>query len=220
MDDLRPEVARHPLRRVVALTAIAAAASAGACRDVQGRTPAVADTSYRLRPGYVIDSARPVAMELERFRAGLGPAPTELSGGAPSLDSLLSRFARAVQAVDTAALDRMQITPAEFAWLVYPSSPYTRPPFAESPRLVWYQLRSSGASGMARLLQRRGGRPLRIVGRRCDSPPLVEGENRLWRRCQLSIVGVTGRDTVRERLFGVVIERHGRFKFASYQNQY
>jgi hypothetical protein len=27
-------------------------------------------------------------------------------------------------------------------------------------------------------------------------------------------------DTVRERLFGVVIERHGHFKFASYQNQY
>lgn len=36
----------------------------------------------------------------------------------------------------------------------------------------------------------------------------------------LGMAVATAGDTLSERLFGVVIERYGRFKFASYQNQY
>ena len=187
-----------------------------ACREVPSH--AVEDTSYRLRPGYIVDSVRPIEVELERFRADLGPAPAALAGGAASMAELLSRFARAIEARDTTSLQRMQISAAEFAWLIYPSSPFTKPPYRETPQMVWAQLRM-GDVGLKRLVERRGGSPLRIVSRQCDPEPLIEGDNRLWRRCEVRTVGASG-DTLSERLFGVVIERAGHFKFASYQNQY
>lgn len=190
-----------------------------ACRDVPARAPAAEDTSYRLRPGYVIDSVKPVEVELAAFRDKLGPAPEDFGDAPTSFDRLLADFARAVQAADTAALQRLQISAAEFAWLIYPSSPYTAAPYRQSPQLVWYQLRASGDPGLNRLLARRGGSPLRIVGHQCDPQPLVEGENKLWRQCSVKTVGAS-RDTLTEQLFGVVVERGGRFKFASYQNQY
>jgi hypothetical protein len=46
---------------------------------------------------------------------------------------------------------------------------------------------------------------------------VVEGENRLWRNCRVRRVRAAG-DTASGRLFGVILERHGRFKFASYGN--
>ncbi|HET9425313.1 MAG TPA: hypothetical protein VFO55_08085 [Gemmatimonadaceae bacterium] len=206
------------MKRVsLTLSVAAIAAALSGCRDVQGRA-AAEDTSYRLRPGYVIDSVKPPEVELSEFRAGLGPAPTRLSGGAASFDRLMSAFARAVEGNDSLALQRMQLDAAEFAWLIYPSSPYTKPPYRESPRMVWLQLRG-GDTGLRRLLERRGGERLELVGWQCDPEPAVEGENRLWRRCSVRTIGPSG-DTLRERLFGVVVERHGHFKFASYQNQY
>lgn len=215
LDLVRAEV-RLGLQRT--LSAVAVAAALSGCRDAQGGRQAGADTAYRLRPGYVIDSVKPIQVELEVFRSGLGPAPTAFAGGAGSFDGLVSAFAAAVEGSDSLALQRMQIDAAEFAWLIYPSSPYTKPPYRESPRIVWMQLRA-GDSGMRRLYERRGGQRLRIVGHRCDPDPLIEGDNRLWRRCSVSTV-TAGRDTLQERLFGVVIERNGQFKFASYQNQY
>lgn len=215
LDCLRAEV-RLGLNRT--LSVVAAAAALSGCLDTQGDPEATVDTSYRLRPGYVIDSVKPAEVELEAFRARLGAAPTALTGGASSFNGLLSAFATAVEGRDSLALQRMQIDAAEFAWLIYPSSPYTKPPYRESPRLVWMQLRA-GDAGMRRLLQRRGGDRLRIVGHHCGSDPLVEGENSLWRRCTVTTVS-GGADTLHERLFGVVVERKGHFKFASYQNQY
>ena len=204
-------------RSYVGMGAVAVMAAAlVACRN-GGADGAIEDTTYRSRPGYVIDSVRPIEVELARFRQPLGPAPTELTGGAASLEALLRNFATAVEARDTTALLRMQIDAPEFAWLIYPSSPYTKPPYQQSPQYVWSDLRH-GDVGLTRLLQRRGGQPLRVVGHRCDPEPVVEGENQLWRHC---VVQTNDAGTiVTERLFGVVIQRHGHFKFASYQNQY
>jgi hypothetical protein len=79
-------------------------------------------------------------------------------------------------------------------------------------------LRQSGDVGLKRLLDRRGGLPLRVVSHQCDSQPLFEGDNKLWRGC--TVRTISGPETTAEKLFGVVIERQGHFKFASYQNQY
>lgn len=218
LDEVRQAVTLARILRALGVAAIVGAAPS-ACRDVQGKAPPAEDTSYRLRPGYVVDSVRPVEVELQSFRANLGAPPRGLSGGATSFVSLLAVFSRAVEANDSSALKRMEISAAEFAWLVYPTSPFTRPPFTESPRMVWYQLRVSGQVGLERLLKRRGGSPLRIIGHQCDAAPLLEGENKLWRHCVVQTVGAA-RDTLSERLFGVIVERQGHFKFASYQNQY
>lgn len=134
------------------------------------------------------------------------------------MKDLLSRFASAVEARDTTSLQRMQLSAAEFAWLIYPLSSYTRPPYRQAPQVVWMQMRM-GDVGLKRLIDRRGGSALRLVGHQCDPLPLIEGANRLWRGCSVLTRGATG-DTVTERLFGVIVERAGQFKFASYQNQY
>jgi hypothetical protein len=201
------------------LMGAAAIVAAALMYDGDPGSEAASKVPMRLpRPGYVVDSVRPVEVDLARFREGLGPAPAELTGGAESFGGLIARFARAVEARDTVALQRMQVSAAEYAWLVYPSSPLTRPPYVQAPQIAWMLLRQSGDAGLSRLVQRRGGAPLRITGRHCDPEPLVEGDNRLWRRCYVTTVAGSG--TKSEKLFGVVIERHGRFKFVSYQNQY
>jgi hypothetical protein len=163
----------------------------------------------------IIDSLRPIEVDLARFRDTLGPAPSLLTGGAESFDALIRRFATAVEGRDSLALRRMQINAAEYAWLVYPSSPLTRPPYQQPPEIAWMLLRQPSDVGLTRLLKRRGGEPLGITSHACDPQPLVEGENKLWRRC--TVQTATGGT---ERLFGMVVERRGQFKFLSYQNQY
>lgn len=176
------------------------------------------DTSYRLRPGYVVDSVRPIAEELDAFQAGL-PRPAALFGGAASREALVRRFLGALAHRDTTALAGMALTRAEFAWLVYPSSPFTRPPYRQSPGLVWVQLGQAGRPGLRRLAERLGGQPLAYIGHTCDPRPDREGENRLWRQCRVAYVRAR-RDTVRARLFGVIVERRGRFKFANFANDF
>lgn len=176
------------------------------------------DTSYRLRPGYVVDSLRPIEEELRRFRGGLAPVRA-FEGGAPSVAELVDRVVRGVARRDTAALRALALTRAEFAWLVYPDSRYTRPPYRQAPGLVWLQLERAGGTGLRRLLDRLGGQTLRPAGHRCDGAPEVEGGVRLWRGCRVALVRAPG-DTTRARLFGVVVERDGRFKIANYANDF
>jgi hypothetical protein len=45
-----------------------------------------------------------------------------------------------------------------------------------------------------------------------------EGRNRRWTDCTVSVQTAAG--VSRERLFGAIIERDGRFKFLSYANSY
>jgi len=175
------------------------------------------DGSAGARAGQVVDSILPIEEELRRFRADIPEAPTELTGGATSRTALVEQFVRALEQRDASALTAMVQSRAEFAYLTYPSSPYTRPPYRQSPQITWMLLQNDGATGLRRLVDRLGGRPLGYLGYECDAEPLVEGENRLWRDCRVRRTRAPG-DTVTGRLFGVIVERHGRFKFASYAN--
>jgi hypothetical protein len=111
----------------------------------------------------------------------------------------------------------MLLSRAEFAYLVYPSSPYTHEPYRQSPDVVWMQLHSATARGGRRLLDRARG--YRYLSHSCDATPAREGENALWRRCRAKVLRAPG-DTARMTLFGVIVERGGRFKFASYDTDY
>jgi hypothetical protein len=166
-----------------------------------------------VRAGYVIDSVRSPEEELARFREGITEPPTALEGGAASRGALIAAFAAAVSAGDSTTLKRMQLSRAEFAYLYYPESQFTRPPYRHPPEAAWLQLRM-GDAGLRRLLARRTATPLKIASHACDPRPIEEGRSRLWRRCTVRLVG----DTVQMTLFGVIIEREGRFKFASFAN--
>lgn len=163
-----------------------------------------------------VDSAIPIAEALRRFRHDL-PMPQALRGGLGSREKLVREFVRALEVRDTAALGRMVLKTDEFAWLYYPSSPLSKPPYELAPALMWFQLQGESERGASRLLAERAGRPLRYVGHACDAAR-TEGTNRIHSHCELRHLLPAG-DTVAERLFGLIVERDGSYKFVSYANR-
>jgi hypothetical protein len=166
----------------------------------------------------VVDSIFPPAVELARFQRTItGPKPIRLDG--PSSRSALVRaFIGAVETRDSATIRRLLISRAEFGYLYFPSSEYTKPPYVQKPGLVWFRMTATSEKGIGRVLARDGGSPLGLTGHRCPVPPLVQGKNRIWKDC-LVLVRRAGKP-VERRLFGSIIERGGRFKFLTYASEY
>jgi hypothetical protein len=185
-------------------------AAVGACRRQPER--AVAAT-----PPQRVDSVVPRDVELARFRAGL-EQPARLTGGASTRDALVRRFVRALERSDIAALTALTITRAEFAYLYYPSSPQARPPYDLSPDLMWFLLQANGHKGLLHALEERSGRPLGYVGHSCEDRPSREGANTVWGPCYV-LRRQAGGEVVSERLFGLMLQRDGQFKFVSLANK-
>jgi hypothetical protein len=164
----------------------------------------------------VVDSAIPIEIALERFRRGM-PKPAGLTGGSKSREELVRGFVAALEGRDTAALRHMVLHKDEFAWLYYPSSRLSRRPYELPPALLWFQMQGESEKGASLLLSDRAGSPLGYVGHECGSER-EEGGNRIYGHCVLRRVIPAG-DTLGERLFGLVLERGGAFKFVSYANK-
>lgn len=178
------------------------------------------DSVNRTLPGYVVDSILPVEEELRRFRAAVGDdSVSALNNGATSRDLLVEQFITALAATDTAFLTKSLLSAREFAWLVYPESPYTRAPYTQSPALVWNQIQNPGASGLTRLVRRLASKQLRYDGYQCLGKPDHQGRNTIWTGCTVR-VAEPGERTRARRLFGSIIERDGLFKFVSYSNEF
>ncbi|HVE78119.1 MAG TPA: hypothetical protein VNA89_04635 [Gemmatimonadaceae bacterium] len=139
-----------------------------------------------------------------------------LENASPTREALIRRFVRALERSDTAELRAMIANRAEYAYLYYPTGPNSRPPYAQQAGLSWFLLIEDSQKGVTRAVQRYGGRPLQLRGYACPGEPRHEGENTVWPPCVLRVG--PGRDTVSKRLFGVILERGGRFKFLSYAN--
>lgn len=164
----------------------------------------------------VVDSAVPLTVALERFRSDL-PRPGSLIGGRASREDLIRGFVTALEASDTAGLNRLLLRRDEFAWFYYPSSHLSQPPYELPPELLWFQFRGESEKGASLLLSERAGRPLGYAGHDCATERL-EGDNRIYGHCVLRRITRAG-DTLGERLFGLVLERDGTFKFVSYANK-
>jgi hypothetical protein len=203
--------------------ALVASMGIGGCGRPAPVSTARADTAAPAGPANAsappshVDSAVPRAIALARFQRGNGKV-TALAGGAPSRDELVRRFARAVEAGDTAALRRLLLSRAEFAWLYYPTSAQGLPPYDLSPELMWFMTVEQSNRGMGALLTERARQPVGLAGYRCLGDSTVEGANRLWGPCVVRRVQAPG-DTVEERLFGPIVGRGGRYKFLSYSNK-
>jgi hypothetical protein len=154
---------------------------------------------------------------LDRFRTTIqGTPPTRTAGGASDRNDLISRFVDAVQRADTAALIAMTMTRAEFAYLYYPSSVYTHPPYALDAEYVWLLTKSNTEKGLTRIMQRFAGQTLHVTAHRCNEQPKQEGPNRYWDGCVLTTAIAGASPTM--RWFGTIWERGGHFKFVSYAN--
>ena len=219
-------------RGLFPLATLMIACSTGAAREARRRDPvadsvrvdsiarARQDSINRASPGYVIDSILPVEEELRRFRLAIGgDEATELRNASPSREALVRRFMKDLSSRDSLDLRAATISPREFADLLYPTSPNSRPPYRLSPAFVWMRLAGQSHSGLTRVLQRRGGQRFGYAGHACQSNPEIQGKNRLWTGCLVTLVGGSA-DTTRQRLFGTIVERDGRFKFVSLVNQF
>ena len=193
---------RGALGAAVCLLALAA------CGDVAG---GVASGSAGTAAELVVDSILPPEEAMRRFTAGLGPAPTALDGGAPSLELLAEEFVAAATAGDSAALERLFVSRAEFAYLYYPRHPAAQEPYLLSPHLLWQMEGESRPAGLDRL---RSVLPAgaRVASVECD--PAVDHESYLLHPgCTLRVRhGDGGSET---HAWGSVLELDGVLKLVA-----
>ena len=176
------------------------------------------DSINRAQPGYIVDSILPIEEQLRRFRVGLTVA-RDFNGGARSREELVGSFMRNLETADTAALVRLTVSRAEFAYLVYPESPLSAPPYAQAPDLVWMRHVAASSTGLNRLLDRLPGTRLWLRSLSCSEPPISEGANRIWRDCMVRFAPQGGVMQTMQ-LFSSVIERQGQYKILSYANAF
>jgi len=166
-------------------------------------------------PRMIVDSIFPVEEEIRRFKAARnGASASELTNASASRDALVERFIKAVETRDTADISRMVLNAAEFIDLYYPTSMFAKPPYKQSPEIRWLLIQENSNKGITRLLARYGGQPIRLTDYTCAEEPKAEGSNRLWDRCRVT----WNLQPSPMRIFSMIVERNGRFKFFSYAN--
>jgi hypothetical protein len=165
-----------------------------------------------------VDSILAIDEQLRRFQAGLDPVRA-FTGGAHTRDALVQQWLSAIERTDTNAVRRLLLARPEFAYLYYPVSPYTYPPYQQAPQLVWFQTEFASEQGITRVLRRLGGKPLRATSSTCNPVPKQWGQMKIWDECLVQWRDSTGVVT-RRKLFGAIAEYGGQFKFVSYTNGY
>jgi hypothetical protein len=164
------------------------------------------------------DSILPMPTMIARFQAAR-PAVGDLGDGAArSRDELVMRVVEAVADSSAEALGALTLTDAEFGQLYFPTSVYSREPYAQPPEVTWLLMDQNSRKGLVRLLREYGGKPLQVDGHECAGEPRVEGSNRLHEHCTVRLLDGEGR-VENVRLFGSIIERDGRFKLLSVSNR-
>jgi hypothetical protein len=207
------------MKRIYQLGAITIAVTVLAgCERASGASAAVAPStasvdSVRLH----VDTVHAPEVALVRFRESLAEAET-LTGGESSVEGLVARWVAAVETQDTSTLRQLVIDRAEYAWLYYPASTFSRRPLYQPPEIFWFRLQASSEKGIVRVLRRLGGSSMNYRGVRCPRPPRIEGANRIWEYC--AVQRSEGSVLRSDILFGGILEREGRFKFIGYGNQY
>lgn len=204
------------MTRTTLICSVTLLLACGGDRAPSPTTASVADSAPHT-PQHV-DSAVPREVAIERFREGTRRV-TAFKGGAASRDALVRKWVKAIESADTAALKQMLISRDEFAWLYYPTASQGLPPYDLSPSLLWFMTDGQTTKGLRRLLEERAGKPIHMIGYSCDPKSTIEGENAVWGPCELERVQAPG-DTVRERLFGLIVERGGEWKFLSYKGRF
>jgi hypothetical protein len=204
MTTLRPLTLLAPLALVAGLSLLAACGGDDAAAE-PARTPVH------------VDSIFPIEEEIRRFREGMTPV-SSLTGGLDSREALVDALMRRLEAADTLGVTELALSRTEFAYLYYPFTMYTAPPYELSPALVWFQQQNRSSQGLGRLLRSYAGKTLYDSGLVCPDEGEAFGEGRIWHGC--TVVGElpTG-ERVEERLFGSILGVGGRYKFVSFSNE-
>lgn len=165
-----------------------------------------------------VDSIRPAAEALARFRDGLQPTDS-LAGGAATRDALVARFTEALERADTGAVQALVLDRGEYGWIYFPSLLRMNPGLNLQPEVMWLLHSQESEKGITRVLRRLGGGQARFGAYRCEDDPQVEGEIRYWHQCAVEVIAPDG-ETASLKLFGSVMEHRGRWKVVSYANDF
>ncbi len=206
---------RTKLNTTLFIVAVAVLVAAGCDRAAEaGGRPLQATASAPLK----IDSILPPGEALRRFQSEL-PVVTQLDPAARGRDELVSEFIKALERTDSSALKKLALSKAEYAFLYFPSSVYSRKPYELPPDITWLLNDENSRKGSTRILQRVSGRDLRFGGYTCGTS-VREQENVFWRDCQVRYVDPASSRRVRRKLFGTIMQRGDRYKFLSYANDF
>ena len=196
------------------LTATSAVMSVSAC---SGRESSRTAEDTGAPTAGVIDSALPIPVLLSRFRAVTADTPSTLTGGADSPERLARALLTALSARDTVAVRTLAMSRGEFAWLYYPHTKFTAPPYELGPQIVWIPLVAASDKGAGRLLERYGGRALRFEAISCPDSASTEGPNTIITSCTVRFA-VDDSAARQLRLFSSLLSRGGQYKFLTYTN--
>ncbi len=200
-----------PSRPLLPLLLMAVASLVGACDARVPRDEAAG------APAGVIDSALPIPVLLDRFRATTVDTPSVLTGGSDRPETLVRALLTAVSTRDTTTLRSLVMSRSEFAWLYYPHTRYVARPYELGPELVWLQHLAASETGVVRLLDRYGGSRLTFEALLCPDSILTEGPNRIVAGCRVRFAAADSASRTLQ-LFAGLLARDGRYKFLSYAN--
>lgn len=212
-----------PLRRKVLSVATGASMLVASwnCAPTNAETTAEREQAEHIAEvvatGGVVDSILPLDEQLRRFRSEIPSRPDTLRHASRSIDQLVQRWARAVSTHDSLALNRMALDRAEFAWLYYPGSKLSLPPYEAPPQLLWGQILASSNQGAQHVLERFGGKRFTIEGVACGAPTDSTTSTIVYSICSVRVVTSSGHEDA-ARLFGSIVEHQGRFKFLGFVN--
>ena len=157
----------------------------------------------------VADTARGYAIE------PLPQAALSLEGAAESLDDLLRTVERGLAERDTARLHDLMINEREFRDILFPAFPASHPPINASFETVWILQYPDSYRGLHRILERYGGRALRISALRFDDPD-QDFINFVLHETSRVDVNIDGKILRNVRLFGSVIRVGDQWKVLTY----
>jgi hypothetical protein len=144
--------------------------------------------------------------------------PSQLQGGASSREALVESFLLGLRERDSALLDALCVTEDEYRELIIPGHVAKgRPPQVLSPEAseyFWETLHQKSLSHRDGLLARFGGRRLQTRETSFEKGIGEYAGHRVYKRLSVLVSDENGH--VEEIRTGSIIERDGRFKFASF----
>jgi hypothetical protein len=146
------------------------------------------------------------------------PLPAEklrLGGAAGSLDELLRTVERGLAGSDTSRLDALMIDEREYREILFPAFPASHPPVNADFETVWILQYPDSYRGLRRLLERYGGREIRVTAIRFDEPD-QDFVNFVLHETSRVDVTVDGEPRSNVRLFGSVVRVGDQWKVLTY----
>ncbi len=145
----------------------------------------------------------------------LPPESLRLSGAARSLNDLLRTVDLALAESDTVRLFDLMVTENEYRRILYPAFPASHPPIDADFASLWVTHFPDSYRGLMHVLGRYGGRRVRILDVRFDSPD-QDFVNFILHETSRADIEIDGARENNARLFGSVFRVGDGWKVLSY----